>query len=74
MGMTGLRLQQVTRFDDDFEWFGLLAKDWFDVDPLYGTKADFDRLMADFRERDIAIIAMAVPEYLGWNHPEYLAA
>jgi len=31
MGITGLRFQQVTRFDDDFEWYGLVARDWFDV-------------------------------------------
>ena len=44
MGITGLRFQHVTRFDDDFEWYGLVAQDWFDVDPVYGTIADFDRL------------------------------
>ena len=74
MGVSGLRLQQVTRFDDDYEFNGLVSQDWFDVDPLYGTMADFDRLMAECRERDIAIIVMAVPEYLGWHHPDYLAA
>ena len=74
MGITGLRFQQVTRFDDDFEWYGLVAQDWFDVDPVYGTMADFDRLMADCRARDFAIMVMAVPEYLGWRHPDFLAA
>ena len=74
MGISGLRFQHVTRFDDDFEWFGLVAQDWFDVDPAYGTMADFDRLMADCRARDVAIVVMAVPEYLGWRHPDYLAA
>ena len=29
----------------DFEWYGLVAQDWFDVDPLYGTMKDFDRLI-----------------------------
>ena len=74
MGITGLRFQQVTRFDDDFEWYGLVAQDWFDVDPVYGTMADFDRLLADCRARDLAIMVMAVPEYLGWRHPDYRAA
>ena len=74
MGITGLRFQHVTRFDDDFEWYGLVAQDWIDVDPVYGTMADFDRLMADCRARDFAIMVMAVPEYLGWRHPDYLAA
>ena len=74
VGITGLRFQQVTRFDDDFEWYGLVAQDWFDVDPVYGTMADFDRLMADCRARDFAVMVMAVPEYLGWRHPDYVAA
>ena len=74
MGITGLRFQHVTRFDGDFEWYGLVAQDWFDVDPVYGTMADFERLMADCRARDFAIMVMAVPEYLGWCHPDYLAA
>ena len=74
MGITGLRFQQVTRFDDDFEWYGLVAQDWFDADPVYGTMADFDRLMADCRARDFTTMVMAVPEYLGWRHPDYVAA
>jgi glycosidase len=30
--------------------------------------------MKDCREKDVKIIVMAVPEYLGWQHPDYLAA
>jgi hypothetical protein len=74
MGMSGLRFQQVTRFDDDFEWSGLVAQDWFDVDRRYGTLADFERLAADCAARDIRLMVMAVPEYVGWHHPDYLAA
>ena len=74
MGMSGLLLKQVTKFGDDFEWGGLVAQDWFDVDPRYGTLADFDRLAADCAERDVNLLAMAVPEYLGWHHPDYVAA
>ena len=74
MGISGLRFQHVTRFDDDFEWFGLVSQDWFDVDPVYGTMADFERLVADCRAKDFALMVMAVPEYLGWQHPDYVAA
>jgi hypothetical protein len=74
MGISGIRCQQVTRFDDDFGWSGLVAQDWFDVDPLYGTMEDFDRLMADCAKKDFKIVVMAVPEYVGWHHPDYLAA
>ncbi len=71
MGMTGLRLHQVTRFGDDYEFNGLVSQDWFDTDPLFGTMDDFNRLMAECHKRDIPIIVMAVPEYLGWHHPIY---
>jgi glycosidase len=74
MGISGLLLKQVTRFDDDFEWAGLVAQDWFDVDPLYGTIEDFDRLARDCETRDFKLLVMAVPEYLGWHHPDYVAA
>ena len=74
MGISGLLLKQMTRFGDDFEWGGLVAQDWFDVDPRYGTLADFDRLAADCADRDFRLLSMAVPEYLGWQHPDYVAA
>jgi glycosidase len=74
MGISGIWLIHVTRFDDDFEWHGLVAQDWFDVDPLYGTMADFDRLMSDCAKRDFKIILTSVPEYVGWHHPDYVAA
>jgi len=35
---------------------------------------DFERLMNDCKEKDVKIIMMAIPEYLGWQHPDYLAA
>ena len=74
MGISGLLLRQVTRFDDDFQWAGLVAQDWFEVDPLYGTMDDFDRLAEDCRKRDFKLLVMAVPEYMGWHHPDYVAA
>ena len=74
LGISGLLLHQVTKFGDDFEWAGLVAQDWFDVDPLYGTLDDFDRLATDCKEKQLKLLAMAVPEYLGWDHPDYLAA
>lgn len=74
MGISGLLFKQITRFDDDFEWAGLVAQDWFEVDPLYGTMDDFDRLTEDCKKRDFKLLMMAVPEYLGWHHPDYVAA
>jgi glycosidase len=74
MGISALGLHQVTRFGDDFEWGGLVAQDWFDVDPLYGTLDDFDRLADDCRKKDLKLMVMADPEYVGWQHPDYVAA
>lgn len=74
MGISGFRFQHVGLYGDDYKWSGLVQQDWYDVDPHYGTMEDFDRLMRDCREKDVRIIMMAVPEYLGWHHPDYLAA
>ncbi len=74
MGVSGFRFQHVGDYGDDPAWSGLVQQNWFDVDPHYGTMDDFDRLMADCARRDIRIMMMAVPEYIGWHHPDYLAA
>jgi hypothetical protein len=69
-----MRFQHVGKYGDDYGYSGLVMQDWFDVDPNYGTMADFDRLMADCKARDMRIMMMVVPEYVGWHHPDYLAA
>ncbi|MCY7419043.1 MAG: hypothetical protein LH650_11195, partial [Chloroflexi bacterium] len=71
-GFGAHRFQHVGRYGDDPQWSGLVQQDWFDVDQHYGTMADLDRLMSACAERDIAIIMMAVPEYVGWQHPLYV--
>jgi glycosidase len=73
-GISAYRLQHVVDYGDDPEWSGLVAQDWFRVDPRYGSEADFDELMRACAERDIKLITMAVPEYLGWKHPAYVRA
>jgi len=74
MGISGYRFQHVGAYGDDYNWQGLVQQDWYNVDPHYGTMEDFDRLMKDCNEKDVKIMMMAVPEYLGWHHPDYLAA
>jgi len=74
VGISGYRLQHVGCYGDDYQWSGLVQQDWYGVDPRYGTMDDFDRLMRECRDKDVKIIMMAVPEYLGWHHPDYLAA
>ena len=74
MGVSAYRFQHVGVYGEDYKWSGLVQQDWYNVDPHYGTMADFDRLMKECRGKDIKVIMMSVPEYLGWHHPDYLAA
>ncbi|MDX2055601.1 MAG: alpha-amylase family glycosyl hydrolase [Polyangiaceae bacterium] len=73
-GIAGYRFQHVGVYGNDPEWSGLVQQDWFQVDPHYGSMVDFERLMAACAERDVKVIMMAVPEYVGWQHPLYLKA
>ncbi len=73
-GISAYRFQHVGYYGNDPEWSGLVQQDWVSVDPHYGSMQDFERLMAACKERDIKIIMMAVPEYVGWQHPLYLRA
>ena len=74
IGITGFRFQHVGFYGDDYKWSGLVQQNWYRVDPHYGTMEDFEGLINDCNEEGFKIIMMAVPEYLGWYHPDYLAA
>jgi hypothetical protein len=49
--------------------FGYDVSDYCDIDPRFGTLADFDRLLADAHERGLRILLDLVPNHSSSEHP-----
>jgi alpha-glucosidase len=54
--------------------FGYDISDYTDVDPLFGTLADLDRLIAGCHERRIRVVLDWVPNHTSDRHPWFVAA
>jgi alpha-glucosidase len=54
--------------------FGYDIRDYENVDPQYGTLADFDRLLAEARRRNIRIILDMVLNHTSDQHPWFKSA
>ncbi|MGA8594244.1 MAG: alpha-glucosidase [Bryobacteraceae bacterium] len=52
--------------------FGYDISDYENIDPVYGTLADFDRLMTEARKRNIRILMDAVMNHTSDKHPWFI--
>jgi len=54
--------------------YGYDVSDYCDVDPLFGTLADFDRLLADAHARGLRVLIDWVPNHTSDRHPWFVEA
>jgi alpha-glucosidase len=54
--------------------FGYDVSDYCDVDPIFGSLADFDRLLRDAHQRDLRVIIDFVPAHTSSEHPWFVAS
>jgi alpha-glucosidase len=72
LGVDALWLSPV--FPSPMADFGYDVSDYCDIDPLFGTLADFDRLLGGAHRRGMRLILDWVPNHTSDRHPWFLAS
>ena len=70
LGVDGIWISPF--FSSPMKDFGYDVADYCDVDPLFGSLADFDRLLDDAHARGIRVILDFVPNHSSDQHPWFL--
>ncbi|MFI5321241.1 MAG: alpha-amylase family glycosyl hydrolase [Myxococcota bacterium] len=72
LGVAGIWISPF--FPSPMKDFGYDVSDYCDVDPIFGSLSDFDRLLRDAHERGIRVILDFVPNHSSDQHPWFLEA
>jgi alpha-glucosidase len=72
LGVDALWLSPI--FPSPMADFGYDVSDYCDVDPIFGTLADLDRLVAACHERGLKVVLDYVPNHTSSEHPWFVAS
>jgi glycosidase len=72
LGIGAIRVINV--MPTDFAYGGTMITDYFDIEPRFGTLADFDRLLAEAHRRGIHLIIGYSPYTRHADHPHWQAS
>ena len=70
LGVTAVWLSPI--YPSPMADFGYDISDYEGVDPIFGTLADFDRLVVELHRRDIKLILDFVPNHTSEEHPWFV--
>src|SRR5690554_5590862 len=70
LGITALILLPVHTTDTDFaSVHGYRIKDYYDINPEYGTMVDYEKLIDELKKRDMRLVLDLVVNHISDTHP-----